>query len=484
MPLDNTYKDTLHFNSLSEQFAYFSGKVKRNFDFDDFSFQRLEKNIRVQCNPNDLYDCNYIMFQNENFGSKWFYAFIKAIHYKNENMSEIEFEIDVLQSWFFALNIKQSFVEREHVNNDSVGANTVPENLELGQMVTTATTQIFLNDLDYYIFCTEVLPVSGVTWNPPSFYGGTPIPCYWVKESLSEIKNIIDIAATEGKADAIISIFGFPRAFTMSETGGCTLSSFTTAPLTLNYIPKNNKLKVYPYVSLNLLGVGSAVTLKYEYLTSPNIYGLCALSPNPTAIFYPVGYADNTANISEYEYSVTVTGFPVLAWVSNYYQNWIARNGASLLANSLMGAVGTAAQITSGNVAGAAGTALGAITSQLSQIYEAQIVPDTLKGSIGGANALIGNNRLVVQTQCKAITAEYAKIIDDFFSMYGYKVNKVKIPNITGRRSWNYVKTLNAVITGNAPVDDIQKIRSIFDAGITFWHGDYVGDYSRDNSII
>lgn len=42
-----------------------------------------------------------------------------------------------------------------------------------------------------------------------------------------------------------------------------------------------------------------------------------------------------------------------------------------------------------------------------------------------------------------SIKQEYARVIDNFFNMYGYKVNDVKIPNITGRLNWNYVKTVD-----------------------------------------
>ena len=74
VPLDSTYKDTLTFENKTDQYLYFAGKAKVSFD--DFTFQRLNSSVRVPADPNSLYDCNYIMFQNENFGDKWFYAFI------------------------------------------------------------------------------------------------------------------------------------------------------------------------------------------------------------------------------------------------------------------------------------------------------------------------------------------------------------------------------------------------------------------------
>ena len=63
---------------------------------------------------------------------------------------------------------------------------------------------------------------------------------------------------------------------------------------------------------------------------------------------------------------------------------------------------------------------------------------------------------------------DYAIMIDNFFSMFGYKVNAMKVPNVTGRRYWNYVKCIQANITGDIPQDDMNEIKSIFNAGCTF----------------
>lgn len=82
-----------------------------------------------------------------------------------------------------------------------------------------------------------------------------------------------------------------------------------------------------------------------------------------------------------------------------------------------------------------------------------------------------------------SIKQEYAKIIDDFFSMFGYKVNEVKIPNVTGRQNWNYVKTIDANILGDIPQEDMQKLKDIFNSGVTFWHNPNTFlDYSQSNN--
>jgi hypothetical protein len=69
--------------------------------------------------------------------------------------------------------------------------------------------------------------------------------------------------------------------------------------------------------------------------------------------------------------------------------------------------------------------------------------------------------------------------------MYGYQVNTLKVPNITGRRNWNYIKTIDINITGNIIQEDMQKIKNIFNNGVTLWHNPstYL-DYSQNNDII
>ena len=105
VPLDTSYDHTIYFASSSAQYTYFAGLVKYNLT--NQSYQRVNKGkARVAKCADDIYDCNYMMFQNTAFGSKWFYAYIKAIEYINNETSEIEFEIDPIQTWFFDFTIE------------------------------------------------------------------------------------------------------------------------------------------------------------------------------------------------------------------------------------------------------------------------------------------------------------------------------------------------------------------------------------------
>lgn len=84
----------------------------------------------------------------------------------------------------------------------------------------------------------------------------------------------------------------------------------------------------------------------------------------------------------------------------------------------------------------------------------------------------------------KQIKTEYRKKLEDFFNMYGYKRNEVKMPNFHTRRYWNYVQTASCVITGNFNNEDLVELKSVFDSGITLWHTDDVGNYALSNEVI
>jgi len=84
-----------------------------------------------------------------------------------------------------------------------------------------------------------------------------------------------------------------------------------------------------------------------------------------------------------------------------------------------------------------------------------------------------------------SVRAEIAKLVDDYFSAYGYKVATWKTPNLTGRSNWNYVKLNQANIIANIPQEDLDEIKQIFLNGVTIWHKTaYFLDYSQNNPIV
>ena len=126
-PLESSYEHTVIFDSEEAQANYFLSLAKYHPTSGDehkkATYQRVNLNaLKIELPVEKLYDCNYMMFKNEYFENKWFYAFITSVEYVNNRTSLINYYIDVIQSWFFETELKACFVEREHVVDDRIGA--------------------------------------------------------------------------------------------------------------------------------------------------------------------------------------------------------------------------------------------------------------------------------------------------------------------------------------------------------------------------
>lgn len=123
-----------------------------------------------------------------------------------------------------------------------------------------------------------------------------------------------------------------------------------------------------------------------------------------------------------------------------------------------------------------------AVASVMAKKNDAQQIPPTAK-SLGGDYLFnLANNSNALYLVRKTIYPEYANKLQNYFMQYGYKVNRLEVPNFYSRTSWNYIKMTEPNVYGNIPMDDLMQIRDIFIRGITLWHGDYIGDYSRSNN--
>lgn len=120
----------------------------------------------------------------------------------------------------------------------------------------------------------------------------------------------------------------------------------------------------------------------------------------------------------------------------------------------------------------------------IGEFHKANLLPNIRGGQTQGDISFSANSMGFTFREMRAKT-EFLQIIDNYFSMFGYKINRVKSPNITGRNNWNYVKTTNANFTGNIPQSDILQINNMFNNGVTFWHNaNNMYNYSSNNSIV
>ena len=533
-PLEDDGRNTITFANKTAQYNYFISLPKLNDhglssvdNNPDFTYQRKDGIIRFPAHIDDLYGYNYVMYKNSNYGNKWFYAFIKKMEYVNDNTTFIEIKTDVFQTWQFDISYKASFIEREHANTDVPGDNTIPEGLEIGEPIGNGNNLSipYSYQGDYYIAFQVSELTDTLIDHAPSGYGADQVyggifSGLWMicVPTYTSALTLIRHYAHEGKSKSIISIY-YAAPLAATETGGAqnfplpvsnTQSvnaliiypdSYEDAkliaderlskPTSLNgYTPVNKKLLTYPYsYFIGSNNAGSTYVYHYEDFTTSDcrfqvVGALCQGMSIKCMPFYYKNLGNDMKSLNDY--SLTAGKTPTCAWSSDYYLNWVAQNSGAMQIQAgssiVTGAISAAA---SGNLLGFAGNALGTVFGVMAETERASKVPDQAEG-----NTAAGDVNVSLGVDCfnfKGMSCRYgfAQRIDNFFSMFGYKTNRVKIPNITGRQNWNYVKTAGFNFTGDIPQEDADEIRTLFDNGYTLWHNTstYL-DYSQNNPIV
>ena len=512
VPLNNDYDHTIFFDGKIAQTEYFLSKAK--YTLSNQSYQRKERGwINVDINQNNLWDCTYLMFQNTVYNNKWFYAFILSVDYVNDSVSKINFEIDVIQTWFFDFTVEKCFVEREHSSNDSLFSNTVPENLDVGldyYSCESAQRELFDN--------TRIVVVSTTDdeGNPPmpvkhgNVFGGAKYATFTISDpygsDIAQLRAYLNSFVSHGYEDNIVAIYQYPEFMDDITYHGYNHYTYNFTPnfsTISGYTPKNNKLFCYPYNYLIVSDKeGNAKEYKWE-MWGNNHAGEFIIEGTPigqpSVRICPLFYRSSSFQINIDE-SLSYDNFPICAWVGDSYQVWLAQNKGSLISQALTSGVGGALSIGAGVLTGSAravgyGAAglFGAIAGTLGRISDAKHMPKQLHGKLCNGILNMQDGSAGFDLKQMVIPYEYAQIVDEYFSRFGYASARVKVPNIYNatfpRKYWAYTKTIGCEIVGNIPSDDTVKIKSIFDNGVTFWNmyqlnlnnksiGDY-GDFTN-----
>lgn len=536
--MDNLHQ--LNFANATTQFNYFNSLPKKlSIDEDDYSYIRQDSVLRIGAHIDSLLDYNYVMYRNENYSNKWFYAFITDMEYLNDNCTAVTIKTDVWQTWQHELTFKKCFVEREHVNDDTIGLHTIPENLELGEYISNSRTHksyaspsISGQPSNNTVLCFQVTKLTAGNITFPSMTNnivtGIPQGCYIFGRELSDISAgtiafVTGAYDSNGIGDAIVSIFLVPKGVCTWETKKNTIggqdgddwlvpkTSYSAVTLdsidiTLNatldgYTPKNNKLFTYPYNYLYVTNnAGADVTYHYEMFSQNEPYFTVtgAFEQGGNLILEPVNSlsSDRTNVWGAYNEGVPSGKLPCLSWASDYYLNWKAINGKNVEVQTALGGIGfgvnmaldiagmAMGQPTGGSGQGVLGLASG-LANTLQQVKEAKMTPPQAKGNVAGGDLQFSADRCGWTFRKMSIKREYAEIIDNYFSQVGYRVNTVKLPNLTGRRNWNYIKTIDVNILADIPQSDLSEIKDMFNRGVTIWHNPatYL-DYNQNNDIV
>ena len=528
--LDKNYKSVLKITE-ADMVSLMTSQDNLVFTGTNFSFLRDGRNgIQIKASYSSCVQANYIAFQNPSYSNKWFFAFIDEVKYISEGVTEIVYTIDTFTTWWEYWSPKACFTIREHVTNDTVGLHTVPEDVETGEFVINEshtnrllqTSCIILGTtVDYYL--------SGNTFNlggrnGGGIYGGVKSAFkYYLFSSSNTTKLDIVLKgfADNNSSDAIGCLFMAP--FWMiprqnnSDTDDVAVKETTSAsslywdsepsldptitkPTTVNgYTPKNKKLLTYPYsyfIMSNNNG-GNAI-LRYELFSTSTLGFLIKSVPSPSmsAVIYPLQYNGETENYSE---CLSMAKQPICGFSNDIYTNWLRQNGinynASIISSgiSMLGGIGLMTTGT-GALAGAGMLTGGAlsIASTVTNLLQHSKIPPQADGNLNTGDVSFATGHSSFTYYKMSVRSEYARIIDDTFTRTGYKVNRIKVPNMAYRENYNYVQIAsedNVAYPNNhnnigIPASSLNEINNMFRNGVTLWnnHTNF-GDYSVSNNI-
>lgn len=494
----------------------------------DYSFIRGTGTLDTQFTYAECLGSNYMAFQNPDYSNKWFFAWIDEVQYRGNYNTRLVYTIDAWSTWFSDWTAKKCFINRHHVNDDSIGANLIEEPVNTGEYVVNKKAS-FLRDNPGILYTgTDLCIVLCATEKydgtlkdgvqTDGIYSGCR---YYVfhndSTGLTALNTWIENYNNNQKADAILYLFIMPEIFTSGADradhlyAGSNLARtrYINNPdtsLTSNkiisfssntidgYTPKNNKLftKQFYYL-LASNNNGTAVEYNFEdfytilnnvkTIIEPQFRISACMTPSGSIRMIPINYKGTEQNDDE---GINMGKFPMCSWNTDAYINWLTQNGVNTALNLVGNVVGIGTSIASDNAAGLVSNSM-AIARTINDIYKASKMPNQIHGNTNNGDVITatGKNDFIFYTM--SIRNQNAKIVDDYFTRYGYAIKSIEIPNITGRRYWNYVEIgqQEEIGYGTVPHNFMDTINNACRKGVTIWHShDNIGNWDLTNDII
>ena len=520
-PLEMDSNHQFDFATSTAQYNYFHALPK--LEMNDATYQRKDGRLYFDGSFDACLLYNYCMYKNTSFNSKWFYAFVTDLRYESANSCSCQLVTDVWQTWMFDITFKQSIVDRYMPLkvNDTIGAFTYPEGLELGDYVSNDANDVSELKTQNLVLGVTLKPsdlsvaVNGVYQNIPTgcAYYTFPISA----TGIGDCQEVLQALTNSTRQDAVTSLFLAPSVLCSSTAeddyarinNSYTPTTYTetlsTAVVGLNgYTPKNNKLYTYPYYFIQVTnGAGDSAILKPElWNTSTHQFRVYAsLTPGCSIIGVPMDYAGYAI---AWEHALPLGKYPQLNYSTDQFTNWQTQNGLNNTIqqvaggmNAVSGAFNIASTVTAigaGGFGDGAGRDLQMGFNQYSsgilqtlgamqEKYLASLVPPQFRGNANSGDVWSSTNEITFRFNWMSIRYNYAQQIDRFFDMYGYRVAQRMMIQTKTRTYWNYIKTIEANITGDVPEQDMQRLKDLFNRGFTIWHDTTkFMDYSQTNN--
>ena len=497
---------------------------------ENYSFVKEDKGeIDVSFPYSQCLQANYMAFQNPSYNNKWFFAFVDKVEYRSNLSTRIYYTTDIFATWFDYWDPSHCFVIREHVNDDTVGLHTYPEGLEYGDYIINSSGDVETELDQTMLICVAVsyLPDNTPFYTQYRVYGGVFSGANFLLFRYTEsASKFIQAMADIGHALDVIGVTMMPLVIANTDYGtGWTTGNLgnqtgiefklltnTTDPKTIRnditlsmptslngYTPKNKKLLCSPYNMLTITNnVGIQAEYKYEdFINNTPIFSLISVpSPNSSCWLFPNNYKLFNGAKSGYNWGIPVSKYPTGSYRNDMYTNYITQNGINLFGTQISGpmthAISGSLQALTGAIFGnyeGIGSGLGQMFGSVQEQYKASMIPNQIGGELNSADIAYSFKKMSPTYYKMTIKAEYAQILDDYLSKFGYKINRIKIPNQTGRENFNYVQIGRtediAESINGVPAKAMEEINNIYRNGVTIWHNhENLGDFSVSNNII
>lgn len=203
--------------------------------------------------------------------------------------------------------------------------------------------------------------------------------------------------------------------------------------------------------------------------------------------------------------SIALGKYPSFSWSCDGFTNWMTQNAVNVGVRIVNTAVGATGQMVGGGISmassnkigGQASGAMGIIggvasvatntASIIGDMFRASMGSNTAQGNVNAGDVSFSQNIIRFKFMHMRPRKEFLEIIDDYFTRFGYKINRVKVPNITGRTYWNYVEigASEDIGYGDVPSNYMEIINNACRKGVTIWHNHAnIGNFALSNTIV
>lgn len=314
--------------------------------------------------------------------SKYMYYFIYNIEQVNPKTIELTLALDIIGTYFHDINYnRRIFVERSTPLENTFGENRVAEYYDLGEhrAVWAKALRPAQGKFGYLIACAESPCNSGKFECNTSYVNGVWSGLslfYYKSDEFDKYCNFLNFYNTHGHIDSIISISTYPDYEEITkgiEMKSCTWKNTSQVlyfrpigtnnlkfkyisevytigstsdiqngaePGYIGYSPVCKKLLQYPYTFYQLENsVGGARQYRPENIAGDTmkVESDTMITTPPTIEFYLTNYngSDKLDKKLSAQQSISLGGYGLINWCSDYTKTWNAQNEEMLQATRL-----------------------------------------------------------------------------------------------------------------------------------------------------